>query len=423
MIGPLLIDLAPRVTHADAARVLDDTLSVVVDGEGPTGVAADESDTLQVRVAAGGRIGWAGGATAAAADVIQAALRSAESSDAATLLPPAPAPLPSVVTRSPAASSLSARDLLELAGGLMDRLQRRGRRVEVWAERSAGSVEVANTRGVSAAYEVTLAGLGVTVQDDRTAAVCRVHLSQVGAPGLAEIESIVRETEFRLGFPVLEDVVVGPSARVWFRPRAVRALLAPVLARLAGQAWIDGRQRWPVLDARLTLIDDPLADGRPASRPISDDGVVARRVTLIEAGVPRTGAIDLGLASATRLPATGHGRQRGYAAPRVGFSNLVMLPGPTPVDQLGAEVGDGLLVADLVPGSAPNPAAGGFRAEAPWTYLVAQGRVVGRVEGAVLSGDVFAMLNRVVAIGAETDWIGAWRLPSLVLDGVGAVVR
>lgn len=423
MIGPLLIDLAPRVTHADAARVLDDTLSVTVDGDGPAGATADESDTLQVRIAAAGRVGWAGGATAAAADVIRAALRSAESSDAAVLLPPAPAPLPTVVTRSPAASSLSARDLLGLAGGLMDRLQRRGRRVEVWAERSAGSVEVANTRGVSVSYEVTLAGIGAAVRDDRTRALCRVHLAQVGAPGLSEVESIVRETEFRLGFPVLEDGRVGPAARVWFRPRAVRALVAPLLARLAGQTWIEGRHQWPTLDRRLTLIDDPLADGRPASRPISDDGVVARRVTLIEAGVARAGILDLRLASSTRLPATGHGQQRGYAAPRVGFSNLVMLPGPTPVDLLAAEVGDGLLVADLAPGSAPNPAAGVFRVEAPWTYLVEKGQVVGRLDGAVLSGDVFALLNRVVAVGAEQDWIGSWRLPSLVLDGVVVAVR
>lgn len=423
MIGPLLIDLAPRVTHADASRVLDDTLSVSVDGDGPAGVAADESDTLQVRIAAGGRIGWAGGATAAAAEVIQAALRSAECSDAGILMTPAPAPLPTVVTRSPAASALSARDLLGLAGGLMDRLQRKGRRVEVWAERSAGSVEVANTRGVSASYEVTLAGLGATVRDGRTAAACRVHLAQVGAPGLAEIESIVRETEFRLGFPVLDEVAVGPSARVWFRPRAVRALVAPLLARLAGQAWVDGRQAWPELDPRLTLIDDPLADGRPASRPISDDGVVARPVTLIASGRATGGILDLGLASSTRLPATGHSRQRGYAAPRAGFSNLVMLPGPTPPDDLAGVVGDGLLVADLAWGSAPNPAAGVFRVEAPWTYLVRQGKVVGRLDGAVLSGDVFALLTRLVAIGAEEEWIGSWRLPSLVVDGVGVAVR
>ena len=81
------------------------------------------------------------------------------------------------------------------------------------------------------------------------------------------------------------------------------------------------------------------------------------------------------------------------------------------------------MVAELAPGSAPNPAAGVFRVEAPWTYLVEKGRIVGRIEGAVLQGDVFALLNRVIAIGAETDWIGSWQLPSLVLDGVGAVAR
>jgi len=425
MIGTLLAELAPRVSQADGVRTTDQTISVAVDDGGEVSVYSDESDAVHLRVVENGRVGWAGGLTVGAERVIRAAFESARAGDPAELWLPAPAPTPSVTTRSPAAATLGVADLFELARALTDRLARRERRVDAWAERSAGRVEVANTRGVMVAYEVSVVGVGASVLASTGPEVpCRVHLAQVGVPAVAAIEGLVAEVERRLAPERTEGDIWSPSARVWFEPRAVATLLAPLLARLAGERWLTGRHRFPALDRRVSLRDDSLAPGRPGSRPIDKDDVPTRCLTLIEGGQPVAGILDLVAASRNRVPPTGHGWRRGFSPPRTGFSNPGLAPGDASRSDLAAAVGEGLVVSDLRFGPSPNPETGAFRIRAPWTYAIGGGEIQGRVEGAELSGNVFELLgSRVVAVGADPTWVGSVLVPSLVLDGVGVRLR
>ncbi|MHB1326664.1 MAG: metallopeptidase TldD-related protein [Gemmatimonadales bacterium] len=422
MIGGLLSDLASRGAQADVTLVDDDTLTVSLDPDGATSLSADGNRSVHVRVAQHGKVGWAAGATHSVRNVVDAAFRSAACGAPAPLFLPAPAPLPSVMTRSPGAAALGARDLHEYARQLRERLGRHGWQLESWAERSAGAVEVGNTRGVQAAYDVSLVGVGVEARAP-DGMICRVYRSQVAPFESQDLAALVDEVERQLLPPLLADAPAVRTERIWFGPRAVRALLAPLLPRLIGERWAAGRDRWPELDRRLTLIDDPLLDGRPGSRPICDDGVPTRRITLIDAGRPAEGILDLTVASRTCRPATGHGWRRGFAPPRAGFSNLVLRPGTATTEQLAREVGSGLFVADWSFGTAPNLATGVFRAEAPWTYRMDGGTVTGRLDGVVLTGDTFELLARVVAVGAPAEWVGGALLPSLVVDGVGVELR
>jgi predicted Zn-dependent protease len=193
--------------------------------------------------------------------------------------------------------------------------------------------------------------------------------------------------------------------------------------RQAGDRWLGTRTPRAAIDARLSLYDDPLVDGRPGSRPICDDGIPTQRLVLIEAGKAVAGLLDLQTACRYRLPATGHGLRRGYRAPGAGFSNLVLESSEPGTSDLAAAVGDGLMVSEIELGPAPNPERGVFRVAVPWCYRIVGGRIVGRVVGAVLAGDAFRLLERVGAIGTDAAWRGAVRVPSLVLDGVGVTLR
>lgn len=419
MIGGLLGDLASRGAQADVTLVDDDTLTVSLDPDGAASITADGNHSVHVRVAQHGRIGWAAGATRAVRDIVDRAFTSASCAAAAPLFLPAPAPLPAVMTRSPGAAALGPRELLEGARQLRDRLRRHGWRLETWAERSAGAVEVGNTRGVQAAYDVSLVGMGVEAKAP-DGLICRVYRSQVTPLESQDVAALVDEVERRLLPPLLDEGTVVRTERVWFGPRAVRALLAPLLPRLIGERRAG---RWPELDRRLTLIDDPLVDGRPGSRPICDDGVPTRPITLIDAGRASDNILDLTVASRTGRPATGHGWRRGFAPPRAGFSNLVLEAGAATNDQLAAELGSGLYLADWSFGIAPNPVTGVFRVEAPWIYRIEDGAVVGRLDGVVLTGDAFELLGRVVAVGSTAEWVGSALLPSLLVDGVGVEFR
>ncbi len=424
MIGRLLSDLSGRVSAADAVATADDTISVSCDADGAT-VAAAESHQVQVRVVDRGRVGWAGGEGAFAAEVVAGALRSAEVGATGSLYLPAPSPLSPVVTRSPATGALGPRDLVGQARDLEARLRRRGWLVEAFAERSVGVVAIGNTRGVTAEYPTTLLGLGATVSTPDGRLSFRAHQSQVAPMGDAEIDALVREFEDVLAPAPVAAGSLPRRIRVWFAPRSVRAILGPLLSQLTGETWLAGRTRWPALDERVSVVDDPLLPGRPGSRPIDDDGVPARRLTLIDRGRATAGVLDVATGSRHLLPPTGHGWRRGPTPPRIGFSNVLMEQGTASDTELAVAAEDGLLVRDLRIGPAPNPETGVFRMAAPWTYLLAKGEIVGRVEDVVLSGNVFELLGpgRLVAVGVGARWIGAASVPPLVADGVGVTLR
>jgi PmbA protein len=424
MTAAVLTDLAPRVSFGDLTRVVDHTISVTIDEVGQATLGEDRVDVSHLRVGVEGRIGWAAGATPTVATVAEAAVRSARSGAEEYLFLPAPAPLPEVITSSDAAAALSEADLMAMARRLRSRLARPDRLVETWAERSTGLVEIGNTRGVSARYQVTVAGIGAVARMAGTGgSPARAHRAQVDRPTDAEFDAIVAELGDRLGPPLEDQESWFGRSRIWFGPRATRGLLEPVLVRLMGERWLAGRDRWPILDRRLTLVDDPLVDLRPGSRPICDDGVPTRTLTLVERGQPTAGIFDLASASRHRLPATGHGVRRGYAAPQPGFSNLRLEPGDSPPADLAAATSDGLFVPELTIGPAPDPGTGVFRVAVPWVFRIAGGEIAARVDGVTLSGDGFELLNRIVAIGSDAEWIGSARFPSVVIDGVGVTVR
>jgi PmbA protein len=208
---------------------------------------------------------------------------------------------------------------------------------------------------------------------------------------------------------------------VCLAPRAVATFLRPLRAALTGYAALlgssplRGRLHHKMFDEAITVADDPLAPGRPGSRPVDDDGVASRRVSLVSAGYVTGSISDLQLGARAGVPSTGHAWRAPGTAPRVGFTNLRIAPGSAGPKQLLEGMGTGLWIADLDWGPGPNGLSGALSLKAPWAYLVLGGAVVGRLEGVVISGNVFDALAHDVVVGNDATWIGAQCLPSLVV--------
>ena len=426
MIGRLLEAVSGHVAAADAVVKADDTLSLAISPEGETRVAGSRSRIGHLRVLREGRVGSSSGSGGEAEipDLVGRAMTSAAAGEELDLFLPAPAPVPEVSTRSPQAAVADSALLDDLARTLLDRLQRGNRRVEVWAERSSGSVEVGNSRGLLVGYPVSMAGVGAVVESIGvgSAPPCRVFASGAALPTLPEMESLVAEVDRRLDPPIAELPARSASRMpVCLAPRAVATFLRPLRAAVTGhRAWLGdsplrGKLGEQVFDPRLSLIDDPLAPGRPASRPIDDEGVVSRRLPLIDRGRVMGFLADLGVGARAKVPSTGHGWRTPHAPTRVGMTNLRVLPGPENRATLLTMMGTGILVEELEWGPGTNPVSGTFALRTPWAYLIEGGRVRGRLEGVVLSGNVFEALKELGGVGSDATWIGAADLPSILL--------
>ncbi len=426
MIGRILDALAGRVVAADAVVKTDDTLTLAISPDGDTRVAGARSQLSHLRVARQGRIGFASATGDESSELVGRAMAGAASGEELELFLPAPAPLPAVVTRAPQAAAADEAVLHELARTLYERLLRTNRRVEVWAERSTGTVQVANTRSVLAGYEVSLAGIGAVVESigAESAPPCRVHCAGADLPTLGDVESLVDELDRRLGPSILEGGVALAGVPVCLGPRAVATMLRPVRAALTGyeallgRSPLRGRLGEQVFDGQLSLTDDPVAPGRPGSRPVDDDGVVSRRVPLVERGRLAAFASDLMVGARAQVPSTGHAWRSPNTSPRVGLTNLRMDPGPDGREALLTGMGRGVLIEDLDWGAGANPLPGTILLRAPWAYLVEGGTVRGRLEGVAISGNVYEVFNRIVAIGSDVTWVGSQELPTVVLEGL-----
>lgn len=427
MIGQILDGLAARVSGADAVVKIDDTLTLAISPDGDTRTTSSRSRISHLRVARDGRVGYASTSGDEVGELIGRAMASAASGGELELLLPAPAPLPEVACRALQAAVADAATLERLARTLLERLRRSDRRVEVWAERAAGSVQVANTRGVLAGYGATLAGVGATVESIGAgwAPPCRVHTAAAALPALPELEALAEEVERRLTPPLLDAPLRLPaSPPVCLAPRAAATFLRPLRAALAGrEAWLGasplrGQLGKRVFDEKLSVSDDPLAPGRPGSRPLDDDGVISRRLALIERGRLLGFLADLEVGARAGVPSTGHGWRTPRAAPRVGFTNLRVAPGIEGRATLLTMMGRGLLVEELEWGGGPNPLPGAIALRAPWSYLVEGGQVRGRLEGVTLSGNVYQALGKLAAVGNDVTWVGSACLPSLLVEGL-----
>jgi len=431
MITQILDAARARVQMADAVAKTDETLSLRLrDGE-VVAAQASEQAGHNLRVVAEGRIGVAGTTGTDAAALFEAALASAAAGEEAPLLLPGPSPLPRVQTHVPRAAAAGVVELAQAGRTLTDRLRKGDRSITVHVERSVGSVQVGNTRGVDTEYQVTLVGLDIEVVSPSGDGRVRVvgHLAGADLPGQAALEALVADLEQRLAWAVKSAPAPATTAPVLLLPDAVRTFLAPVQQALVGKAFMLGTSPLAesvgeqLMHPSLFLTDDPLRDGQPGSRPVDDEGVPSFRAPLIEGGVVRRCIYDLETGALAGRPSTGHGRRSTFGKAQPAFSNLVVQAGEHDLDALLAAMGDGLLVDAVAGGTGGSSRSGTFTHPVVLGFRVEGGEVTGRVEGVVVAGNVFEALGSIGGIGRDARWIGSSLLPPLLLQGVTVAPR
>jgi PmbA protein len=431
MITRLLDAARGRVQMADAVTKTDETLTLRLrDGEV---VAAHTSEQAghSLRVVVDGRIGVSGTTALDPDALLEAAMASAAAGEEAPLLLPSPSPLPQVHTHVPRAASSSVTELGQLGRFLTNRLRKKGRSVTVHVERSVGSVQVGNTRGVDTEYQVTLVALDIDVHGASGDGGVHVaaHVAGADLPDHATIESLVSGFEQRLAWAIASAPAPATTAPVLLLPEAVRAFLTPVHQALVGKAFLLGTSPLAdslgeqVLHPSLFLTDDPLRDGQAGSRPVDDEGVPSFRTPLIEGGVIHGCIYDLETGALAGRPSTGHGRRSTFGKAQPAFSNLVLHAGEDDLMALIAAMGDGLLVDAVAGGTGGSSRSGTFTHPVVLGYRVQGGEVTGRVEGVVIAGNVFDALRSVGGIGRDARWIGSSLLPPLLLEGVTVAPR
>lgn len=446
MIDRVLETARGKVDGADALWRREEQTTVAFESGRLKAVGISEEAGVNLRVLAGGRMGVAG-TTAAKPDpkeLVARARASAELGEIVELAFPSPSPqsLPPIPTFFDRTANASLDELIHMGRRLVERLSRPDCQVNVAVQREVADTAVGNTAGARGEYRAT--GIAVTADVTRIAGddVLMIYDQYVGAdmPSDADLEALVESVETRLTTAL--KIVTPPDGAlpVVFTPAGLAAVVLPLEQALSGKTVLQGSSPLAgkvgelLFDERLSIVDDPLMPGRPASRPVDDECVPSRSTGLVERGVVGRFVYDLETAARAKTQSTGNGRRGVFGKPHIGYTNVVFCGAhgvgtqhAPPVHSLGggliADIEDGLIVDDLIGVGQGNVISGAFSHPVGLAYRVQRGEITGRVKDAAVAGNAYELLKRIGGFGNDGRWLGARYSPSLLLEGVSVARR
>ncbi len=168
-----------------------------------------------------------------------------------------------------------------------------------------------------------------------------------------------------------------------------------------------GREGEKIASDAVTLMDDPLLPGGFASTPFDGEGSASRTKAVIDAGTLTTLLHSRKTAKKQGVETTGNALRAGYAgAVRVGPTNFFIRPGEKSLEQLMAEVGDGLVITDVSGLHAgANPISGDFSLLSKG-FVIRGGRQAEPVEQVTVAGNFYALLKNIRAVADDLRFDG-----------------
>ncbi len=267
------------------------------------------------------------------------------------------------------------------------------------AEAGWGRTEVAlaTSAGFAGSYARTghslsataLAGAGTDMQRDYdyTSAVHLADLEDPAALGTsAGKRAVARLNPSR-----------PPTARlpVIFEARVAGSLLGHFAAAINGAAvargtsFLKDRMESAVFASGITIHDDPVRHRGLRSRPFDGEGMPTASRTLVAGGTLKSWILDLASAHQLGLASTGHAVRGTSGPPQPAPSNLYLAPGTIPPEALMADIGEGLLVTELI-GSGVNGITGDYSRGAAG-FMIRGGAIAEPVAEITIAGNLVQM--------------------------------
>jgi PmbA protein len=193
--------------------------------------------------------------------------------------------------------------------------------------------------------------------------------------------------------------------------RAAGRLPAYLLGPLSGGAlqqkrsFLEGKLGETIASPLVTLVDDPLVPKGFGSRLFDGEGIAAKRMPVLEAGVLKTYFID-----------TYYGKKLGMAPTTAGPSNLVWTLGDKDQPALLAAMKDGILVTGFLGGNS-NGLTGDFSLGVQG-FRVRGGKIAEPVGEMNISGNHLDLWKRLAAVGSDPFPYSSMKTPTLVFEGV-----
>ena len=191
-----------------------------------------------------------------------------------------------------------------------------------------------------------------------------------------------------------------------FDPEAGRALLRDFFSVANGSAFyrkssfLVGKEGQEIASKLVTIVDDPLIDGAPGSRPFDGDGLASRRNVVVAEGILETILCDTYSARKLGRKSTASAGRAVGGSPGPTTSNLVMQPGKDTPESV-RDIERGLYVTDMM-GFGFNGVTGDFSRGAGG-FWIENGELTFPVSEVTISSSFLDMLQGIDAVADDLE--------------------
>ncbi|MCB2185413.1 MAG: TldD/PmbA family protein [Deltaproteobacteria bacterium] len=214
------------------------------------------------------------------------------------------------------------------------------------------------------------------------------------------------------------DVVFTNAVAAEFLDLLAQSLLGDNVVK--NRSLLAGKLGQAVVSPQVTIIDHGLFPRGAGSAPFDDEGTPQSRTVLVKGGVVEAFLFDRLWGARRGQPSTGNAvRASLKAPPGVGFTNLLLEPresGGTDRD-LAKNLGQGLIIGEIMGGHTANPVSGEFSFGASG-HLVENGEVIRPVKSIALAGQVVELFRQVARVGGDLRFFGRMGAPSILVEGL-----
>ena len=177
-----------------------------------------------------------------------------------------------------------------------------------------------------------------------------------------------------------------------------------------------------LFDSRLTLLEDPSFGASACA--FDDEGTPTSKKTLIESGTVKQFYWDRLWAARGGTKSTGNGFRRGLSRPGTSLVNLCLTPGKTAVEDLIANMEEGIIIDQVLGAGQSNQLAGEFSVNLDLGYKVEKGKIVGRVKNTMVAGNIFEAFNKIIDFSDRAEWVGSSSyFPHILFAELGVASR
>ena len=280
-------------------------------------------------------------------------------------------------------------------------------------------VLLANSHGFYGEYRRASVGLSVTpvasqdgqMQRDSWYTVSRRLRELQGA------EAVGREAARRALRRLGGRKVSTQRVPVVFDPDIAAGLLRSLCGAVSGSAiyrdasFLAGKLGEQIASPLLTVVDDGRMPGGLGSRPFDGEGVPTRRTVVIREGKLLSYLLDTYTGRKLGMASTGNASRALSQPPSVGPTNLSILPGPHPPEEIIRSVPRGLYVTELI-GFGVNLVTGDYSRGAVGLWIE-NGELAYPVDEITIAGNLKEMLRQIEMIGSDLEWRGTVASPTL----------